>query len=123
MKNMNIDMFSEIDNKSLLDYAIENKNKEMILEFFKNIEEISNDNLSKYLTKVLMKSYKLFDPLYNYIISQDKFSLNKINFDYLYNNNSLPEHYIIFFKLNKIDKTSLDLNKIIIIAEILLFRK
>ncbi len=112
MKNMNIDMFSEIDNKSLLDYAIENKNKDMILEFFKNIEEISNDNLSKYLTKILMKSYKLFDSLYNYIISQDKFSINKINFDYLYNKNSLPEHFIIFFKLNKIDKTSLDLNKI-----------
>ena len=112
MKNMNINLFSEIDNKSLLDYAIENKNEDMILEFFKNIEEISNDNLSKYLTKILLKSYKLFISIYNFIISQDKFSSNKINFDYLYNNNSLPVHYNIFFKLDKIDKTSLDLNKI-----------
>ena len=112
MKNMNINMFTEIDSKSLLDFAIENKDEEMILEFFKNLEEITDDYFSKYLTKILKKSFDLFNSIYNYILSQEKFSKNKINFDYLYNKDSLPEHFRIFFNLEKIDKDSLDLNKI-----------
>ena len=99
MKNMNINMFSELDKKSLLDFAIENKSEDMILEFLKNLDEISNDKLSKYLTKILMRSKKLFNSIYNYIISEEKFSKNQINFDYLYNEDSLPIYFKIFLKL------------------------
>ena len=112
MKNMNINMFSELDKKSLLDFAIENKSEDMILEFLKNLDEISNDKLSKYLTKILMRSKKLFNSIYNYIISEEKFSKNQINFDYLYNEDSLPIYFKIFLKLDKVDINSLDLNKV-----------
>ena len=112
MKNMNYDMFSEINGKSLLDYAIENKNEEMILEFFEIIEEISDDLLSKYLTKILMKSFKLFDSVFNYILSEEKFSKNKLKFTYLYDKNSLPSHFKTFFNIENVDISSLDLNKI-----------
>ena len=33
MKNMNINMFTELNGKTLLDFAIENKNENMIIEF------------------------------------------------------------------------------------------
>ena len=112
MKNMNYDMFSEINGKSLLDYAIENKNEEMILEFFEIIEEISDDLLSKYLTKILIKSFKLFDSVFNYILSEEKFSKNKLKFTYLYDKNSLPSHFKTFFNIENVDISSLDLNKI-----------
>ena len=123
MKNMNINMFSKLNNKSLLDFAIENKNEDIIIEFFKNIEEISNENLSKYLTKILMRSKKLFNSVYNYIISEDKFKNNIINFDYLYNKDSLPIYFKIFLNLDKVDKKALDLyRKLKKIAEIQLFQ-
>ena len=112
MKNMNINMFSELDNKGLLDFAIENKNEDIIIEFFKNIEEISNELLSKYLTKIIMRSKKLFFTIYNYILSDEKYFKNKIKFDYLYNKDSLPNYFNIFLKLNNIDINSLNLNKI-----------
>ena len=113
MKNMNINMFTELNGKTLLDFAIENKNENMIIEFLKNIENISDDNLTKYMTKILIKSKKLFNSIYSYIISQEKFNKNKINFDYLYNKNSLHYHFLIFLKLDNIDKNSLDINKVI----------
>lgn len=112
MRNININMCTEIEGKSLLDFAIENKNEEMILDFFENIEETNDDFLSKYLTKILMKNLDLFNTVFNSISSQEKFSKNKINFDYLYNKDSLPMHFKIFFKLENINKNSLDLNKI-----------
>ena len=80
LKNMNIDILTEKGGKTILDYAIERKDEDMILQIFKNIEEISNNNLSKYLTHILMKSYKIFNSIYKYIISQEKFSKNTINF-------------------------------------------
>ena len=85
LKNMNINMFSEIEGKGLLDFAIESRNKEIILEFFKHIECVSDEYLSKYLTKILFKDPKLFDSTHFYILSQEKFSKNRINFNYLYN--------------------------------------
>ena len=39
-------MFTEIDLKSLLDFVIENKDEEKVLEFFKNIEETIVDCFS-----------------------------------------------------------------------------
>ena len=46
LKNMNINMFSEIEGKGLY-FAIESRNKEIILEFFKHIECVSDEYLSK----------------------------------------------------------------------------
>ena len=112
LKNMNLNMFSELNGKTLLDYAIENKNENMILEFFKNIEVISDDTLSKYISKILMKSKKLFNTIYSYILSQEKFINNTINFDYLYNKYSLSHHFKIFLRLDKVDKNSLVINKV-----------
>ena len=112
MKNMNIDMFSELEGKNLLDFAIENKNEDMIKEFFKNIEEISDDTFSKYMAKILFKSKKLFNSVYSFIINQEKFKKNKLNFDYFYNEHSLFYHFKIFLRLNHINKNSLDLKKV-----------
>ena len=112
LKNMNINMFSEIEGKGLLDFAIESRNKEIILEFFKHIECVSDEYLSKYLTKILFKDPKLFDSTHFYILSQEKFSKNRINFNYLYNKESLPKHFRIFFKINIVAQSSLDLEKV-----------
>ena len=112
LKNMNINMFSEIEGKGLLDFAIESENEDIILEFFKHIEFITDENLSKYLTKILYKKAKLFDITYSYIISQEKFAKNKMNFNYLYNKDALPKYFRVFFKIDMVDKKSLDLEKI-----------
>ena len=44
LKNMNINIFSEIEGKGLLDFAIESKNEDIILEFFKQVDFISDEN-------------------------------------------------------------------------------
>ena len=112
LKNMNINMFSKLEGKELLDFAIEANNEEVILEFFKQIEFISDDYLSKYLTKILYKSPELFESTFNYIYSEEKFNKNKINFDYLYNKDALPKYFNLFLKIDMVDKNTLNLEKI-----------
>ena len=112
LKNMNINMFSKLEGKELLDFAIEANNEEIILEFLKQIESITDDYLSKYLTKILYKSPRLFEATFNYIYSQEKFSKNKISFNYLYNKDALPKYFNIFLNINMVDKNTLNLDKI-----------
>ena len=112
LKNMNINMFSKLEGKELLDFAIEVNNEEVILEFLKQIEFITDDYLSKYLTKILYKSPGLFDSTFSYIYSQEKFSKNKISFKYLYNKDALPKYFNVFLKIDMVDKNSLNLDKI-----------
>ena len=112
LKNLNINMFSKLEGKSLIDYAIENNNKDIIIEFFNQLDSISDDILSEYITNIISKSFKLYDSIMSFILSKEKFKKNKLNFNYLYSKDSLPIYFEIFLQNELINKDSLDLIKV-----------